>query len=69
MSRLPNLKNTEDRFKRISITDDYTIQEREEIRRFVEKAKEKSSAENGKFTWKVHGTPKNGLRLARIAKQ
>ena len=63
------LKNSEVCLKRISITDDYTIQEREEIRRFVEKAKEKSSAENGKFTLKVRGTPKNGLHLARIAKQ
>lgn len=68
MSRLVNLKNAEDRFKRISVTDDYTAQEREEIRRWVDKAREKNLDENGQFTWKVRGTPKNGLRLARIAR-
>ena len=31
MSRLPNLKNSEDMFRRISVTEDYTIEERQEI--------------------------------------
>ena len=36
MSRLSNLKNSEEKFRKISITDDYTVKEREEIRRWVE---------------------------------
>ena len=35
MSRLPNLKNAEDVFRRISVTDDHTIEERQEIERLV----------------------------------
>ena len=40
MSRLPNLKNAEDHFRKISVTDDYTV-ERHEITKWVEKAKRK----------------------------
>ena len=68
MSRLSNLKNVEDRFRKINVTDDYTLQEREEIRRWVDKAKEKNLTEKVLFIWKVRETPKNGLHLARIGK-
>ena len=33
ISRLSNLKNAEDRLKRINITEDYTVEERQEIKR------------------------------------
>ena len=69
MARLPNLKNAEDRFRKIRVTDDYTIQEREEIKKWVLKAKEKNVNEKGNFTWRARGTPKNGMRLARFVKQ
>ena len=69
MSRLPNLKNAEERFKRISVTEDYTMEERNEIRKWVEKAKEKNQDESSKIIWKARGTPKNGMRLAKFTKR
>ena len=68
MSRLGNLKNAEDKYRSLSVRDDYTIEEREQIRDWVKKAGEKNKQENTQ-EWKVRGTPKNGLRLVRIAKR
>ena len=65
MSRLSNLKNAEDRFKKISVT----VEERQDIRNWVEKAKEKNQNESGNFIWKARGSPKNGMRLVKFAKQ
>ena len=70
MSRLPNLKNSRDRIKKITVTEDYTVEERQEIKKWVTRAKEKTKEENDEnITWKVRGTPKNGLRLVKITKQ
>ena len=69
MSRLSNLKKAEDRFKKISITDDYTMEERQEIRRFVDEAKKKNNNENGNFYWRVRGSPKTGLELRKVLKK
>ena len=69
MARLSNLKNAEESIKKVSVTDDYTVDERNEIRAWVEKAKKKNEDETDDVVWKVRGTPKNGLRLARFAKQ
>ena len=69
MARLPNLKNAEDRFNKISVTEDYTAEERETIRKKVTEARNKSETEGeGKYVWKVRGSPKNGLRLIRFTK-
>ena len=69
MINLKNLKG-KDSFKGISITDDYTVSEREMIRDFTRKAKERNLAEseNSNFVWRVRGTPKNGLVLKRFMK-
>ena len=64
---LKKLKGTEDEFGRISITDDYTIAEREEIKKWVVKAKQKSDQDPSKV-YKVRGDPKNGLKLIWFAK-
>ena len=71
MSNLNKLKNTEDRFKNLNVTDDYSIGERDEIKRWVGKAKAKNAEEGecSKYVWRVRATPKNGMRLAKIAKQ
>ena len=69
MSRLSNLKNAEDRFKKISVTEDHTVEERQEIRNWVEKAKEKNQNESGNFIWKARGSSKHGMRLVKFAKQ
>ena len=63
MSRLPNLKYAEERFKRISVAEDYTMEERIESRKWVEKAKEKNQDESSKIT------PKNGMRLVKFTKR
>ena len=61
MSNLRKLKNATDTYRRISITDDYTFEERQEVRKKVIEAKNKTEAEGeGNYVWKVRGTPKNG---------
>ena len=64
MKNLGLLKNTEDQFGKISVREDHTQSEREEINALVKKAKEKSNNDNERI-WKVRGDPrsKNGLRL------
>ena len=42
MSKLTNLKNAEDKFRRLSITDNYTQDERQEIKERVGKAELKN---------------------------
>ena len=71
MSRLKFLKNAEEKFKKISITDDYTIAERAQIKEWKEKATIKNNEENqdSGYIWKVRGNPKNGIRLVRFTKQ
>ena len=69
MARLPNLKNAEDKLKMISVTYYYTVDEINEIKTWVEKAKKKNEKETGDVVSKVRGTPKNGLRLAKFPKR
>ena len=66
MSKLGLLNHADDEFKNISITNDYTLEEREEIRRWVMIAKKRNTNENSNYVWKVRGTPKIGMRLIRI---
>ena len=68
MSRLMNLKNADEIYRSLSITDDYTVEERDQIREWVHKANTKNEGESTN-TWKVRGTPKNGLRLVKITKR
>ena len=66
MSSLGRLKNGPNIFKNISVTDDYTQDERNGIRQWVEEAKERSLNESG-YVWKVRGSPtNNNLRLIRM---
>ena len=68
MKRLANLRNADDKYKRISIKEDYTWEERQQIREWVTKAEEKNKEEETS-DWKVRGNPKNGLRLVKITRQ
>ena len=68
MSRLNRLKNTEEDFGKISITEDYTQSERDMIKSWSAKAKEKT-AEDKEYSYKVRGDPKNGLRLVRFKRR
>ena len=58
MSKLWKLKYARDKFKRISITHDYTLEERKTIKEWVKEAKRRNMNENEGYTWKVRGTPK-----------
>ena len=70
MESLFNLKGLEV-YKGISITDDYTINERDQIRSFASKAKEMNEKEpnDSQYEWKVRGKPKNGLRIKKFKKR
>ena len=59
MQSLWKLKNSDDKFMKLHITEDYTQEERSLIRSFVEKAKVKSQEDSNKqYIWRVRGTPK-----------
>ena len=62
MSRLGNLKNAEEIYCKVSVRDDYTIEERELIKEWVNKAEQKNKKDNTK-AWKVRGTPKKRSSL------
>ena len=70
LSNLGSLKGLE-AYKGISVTEDYTINEREQIKSFVTKAKElnEKEPEDSRFEWKVRGTPKNGLQVKKFRKR
>ena len=70
MASLKNLKDNE-KYKRVSITDDYTTKERDTIKEWVKKAKDANAnepAESG-YEWKVRGMPKNGMVLRKFRKR
>ena len=69
MSRLSNLKKAEDKFRKISITDDCTIEERQEIKKFVDEAKTRNLSEEGNFFWRIRGSPNIGMELRRVPKR
>ena len=72
MLSLNKLKDkTYEQLRKISVTDDYTLAERAEIKRWADNARNKNQ-EEGKdcnFVWRVRGSPKNGLRLVKIFKK
>ena len=70
MKNLKNLKGNE-LYTGISITEDYTVAEREMIRKMSEEIKTKNSQElpNSKYVYKLRGTPKNGLQMKRFLKR
>ena len=67
MSRLSNLKNSEERFRNLSIRDDHTFEERQLIKECGAKTKEMNAAvTNNECFYKLRGSPKNGLRIIRV---
>ena len=64
MENLKYLKQAPDHLRKISITDDLTIEERITIKEKVAEAVKKTKDEGeGKHIFRIRGTPKNGLRL------
>ena len=68
MSNLGRLKNTERYFGRISFKDDYTSNEREQIRTLTNEAKKKSE-ESQERDFRVQGDSKNGWRIVSFPKK
>ena len=70
MANLKELKGKE-QYKGVSISDDYTIKERNTRKEWVEKAKKASDDEptDSQYEWKARGTPKNGMRLMKFKKR
>ena len=56
------------RYEGISITEDFTIKERQLSKEWVEKSKEKNEnlSSTSNFKWKVRGTPRTGLYLLKV---
>ena len=50
MSRLPNLKNAEEIYRRCSVRDDYTYEERQQVRDWVKQADQKNKLVSKKKT-------------------
>ena len=66
MSSLWRLKNGPEKFRKISITDDYTQEERREIKRWVDEAKRRTQEVDDGYVWKVRGSPRSKLRLVNM---
>ena len=66
MSKLWMLKNVKTRFKNMSITNDYTLEERNLIKKWVDEANRRNTTGTNEYQWKVRGTPRDGLRLVKI---
>ena len=72
MSNLNKLKDAPDQFKKLTLTDDHTIEERALIKKLVEEAKLKNQEQgvDGQFIYKVRGSPsKNDLRLVKFSRK
>ena len=69
MSKLWMLKNVRARFGNISITHDYTLEERYLIKKWVAEAEQRNTHGTNEYRWKVRGTPRTGLRLVKIGSQ
>ena len=68
MSQLSNLKTAEEQYKNISVKYDYTPSERKLIKHKHIHANQMNKRDNT-TEWKVRGTPKNYLRIARIKRR
>ena len=68
MNNLGKLKNTERYFGKISLKDDYTSNEREQIRLLTTEAAKKQD-ENPERVFRVRGDSKNGWRIVSFPKK
>ena len=69
MNNLTKLKGSE-AYKRISVTEDYTLSERKMIQEMRDqvKLKNQNEPETSEFIYRLRGTPKNGLQIRRFKK-
>ena len=70
MQNLKGLKGSELELGKFNVKEDYTLNERKQIRKYFDMAKEKNVKSNDPSRhWVVRGTPKNGIRLVRLTRQ
>ena len=69
MFKLWMLKYIRMKFRRLSITHDYTQVERKIIKSYVEEAKKRNMSDTEGYKWQVLGTPRQGMSLIKIAMQ
>ena len=69
MSKLWMLKNVRKIYSNLSIANDYTLHERKTMKKYVEEANARNMIGTKGYIWKVRGTPKDGIRICKIAKQ
>ena len=71
MAKLWKLKYATN-LEKVSITDDYTLEERRSIREMVDEGKRRNENDrkNGggnDYAWKLRGNPRRGMQLVRVA--
>ena len=66
MSKLWRLKHGPPKFQKISITEDFTQEERKEIKRWVDEAKRRTDLEKG-YVWKIRGSPRSKIRMVKMS--
>ena len=69
MANLSRLKGKNEEFGNISVCNDYTIEEREEIKQWVKKAREQSERDDN-FIYRVRGCPtKSTLKIVQFSRK
>ena len=68
MKNLKLLKGTEEELRKLSVREDYTKNEREQIKKLVDIAKDKNAGDCS-YHWVDRATPKNGLRLVKLTRR
>ena len=68
MNNLNLLKGTEEELGKLSVKEDYTKSEREQIKDLVNFSKERNKKYSPHY-WVVRGTPKNGICLVKLARR
>ena len=70
MNNLKLLKGMEEELGKLSVKEDYTMNEREQIKNFVDIAKERNMKDKASsHYWVVRGTPKNGISLVKLTRR
>ena len=70
MNNLKLLKGIEEELGKLCAKEDYTMNEREQIKNFVDIAKERNTKDkDSSHYWVVRGTPKNGISLVKLTRR
>ena len=68
MKNLKLLKGTEKELRKLNVKEDYTKNERVQIKKFVDTSKNAEENDPSHY-WVVRGTPKNGISLVKLARR